>query len=159
MRTSPAGAQTGRAAAPRESRVIDVRVRAVDPPFASHHTVSFGLQVGRDVVEPVPAISTTTFDATFDVVHDAGAPPDFRGHHVHGRKGDRFLYLSWGVPDGTEPFVMFARAKIELAGIPTDVLDDVIEHGGVLVAELRATNQRGQPATGSVRPVDWSVER
>jgi len=136
-----------------------VRVEAIDPPFGSEHGVRFGLQAGRDVHEHVPATGTAEFHTQVEIV-DVEAGRDFRGPHVHGRKGDRFLYLSWGVLDEAEPFVMLARAKIKLADVPAELFEAVGVNGGVLVCELKATNDRGQPASGSIRPPDigWRVE-
>jgi len=136
-----------------------VRVEAIDPPFGSEHGVRFGLQASREVDDHVPATGTSVFHAEIEIVR-GGPGLDFRGRHVHGREGDRFLYLSWGVPDESEPFVMFARAKIKLIDVPDEMLDEVTTRGGELVCELQATNDRGQPASGSIRPpaIDWRVE-
>lgn len=85
---------------------------------------------------------------------------DFRGDHVHGRRGDRFLYLAWGLPDPTEPFVMFARAKVKLIDIPADLLDLATQRGARLVCELQATKSKGQPATGTIKApgVNWHLQ-
>ncbi|HZZ97650.1 MAG TPA: DUF5990 family protein, partial [Jatrophihabitantaceae bacterium] len=48
---------------------------------------------------------------------------DYGGPAVHGRRGERFLYLTWGEYDG-EAFAMFRRAKLMLADAP--VADEVI---------------------------------
>lgn len=136
-----------------------VHLVATDPPFGAEHGVLFGLQAGRDVDDPRPATRTTGFETEIEIIAgDEGI--DFRGRHVHGGKGDRFLYLSWGVPDATEPFVMVARAKIKLVDVPAELLDEVTTRGGALVCQLQATNDRGQPASGSIRPpaVEWRVE-
>jgi hypothetical protein len=139
--------------------MTSVRVEAIDPPFGSEHGVRFGLQAGREVDDHVPATGTTVFHAEIEIVGgEVGS--DFRGRHVRGRKGDRFLYLSWGAPDTLEAFVMLARAKIKLGDIPAELLDEVTRRNGVLVCELQATNDRGQPASGSIRPpaVAWRAE-
>jgi len=136
------------------SMTIRVRLIAVDPPFSAEHPVRFGLQDKRGGVDAVPATSTTTFDTDIERTISAEAAPDFRGEHVNGRKGDRFVYLSWGAANEAEPFVMFARAKIKLADIPTALLDEgpagpdgAVELDGV----LQATNEKGQPASGTIR--------
>ena len=136
-----------------------VRVEAVDPPFGSEHGVRFGLQTGSVVDDHVRATSTAAFNTEIEIV-GGEAGRDFRGRHVHGRKGDRFLYLSWGAPDASEPFVMFTRAKIKLGDVPTELLDEVTTRDGVLVCGLQATNDRGLPVSGSIRPpaVGWRVE-
>jgi len=130
---------------------------SAEPPFTAGDGVLFGLQSGRAVEDPLPACDTTEFHTTIDVVRTGNSDVDFAGDHVHGRRGDRFIYLAWGIPDQTEPFVMFARAKIKLADITADLLDAATEHHRVLVAHLRATNPKGQPASGTIKPpsIDW----
>ena len=48
---------------------------------------------------------------------------DFRGPHVHGRVGERFVYVTWGdlAQDGS--FHMFRRAKLQFDAVPPGVLD------------------------------------
>jgi Family of unknown function (DUF5990) len=45
---------------------------------------------------------------------DKDGQRDFRGPAVHGRRGDRFIYLTWGNLDETGTFQMFRRAKLIL---------------------------------------------
>ncbi len=137
---------------------IAVTIAVIDPPVDASHGVVFGLQSKRGVEDPAPATRSAEFVTEIEV-RTSGAGIDFVGDHVHGRRGDRFVYLSWGVPDGTEPFVMFARAKIMLADIPPDLLVDAIEQDRPLRAELQATSSRGQPASGTIGPpaILWST--
>lgn len=139
---------------------IAVRVVAVDPPFQDQHGLMFGLQEKGGDVDAVPATATATFETRVTVVGLGEGSTDFKGPHVHGKKGDRFLYVSWGADDGVQPFVMFARAKLKLADIPSEVLDKAgTTKGVVLRCRFQATNTKGQPASGSIRPpaVAWSV--
>ncbi len=138
---------------------LKLRLNAVDPPFNAHHGVSFGPQSKTAVEDPVPAIKTTAFDLDIDVI-DAGGALDFKGVWVHGKKFDRFLYLSWGIPGPSEPFLMFARAKVKLADIPDHVLAHGLEPGRLVVCDLQATNSKGQPSSGTLRApvVHWSVQ-
>ena len=48
--------------------------------------------------------------------------PDFRGPAVQGKRGERFLYLTWGDvgPDGE--FEMFRRAKLMLDRVDPQVM-------------------------------------
>ena len=39
---------------------------------------------------------------------------DFKGPAVHGERGDRFLYLTWGDVDDYAHFRRFRRAKLML---------------------------------------------
>lgn len=136
---------------------INVTIVASEPPFAAGDGVLFGLQAGRVVEDPVPACDTTEFHTTIDVAGTADSDVDFSGAYVHGRRGDRFMYLSWGIADQTEPFVMFARAKIKLGSIPNQLLSSAIEQDRVLIAHLQATNAKGQPTSGTINPpaIDW----
>ena len=149
-----------------ERTSVTVKIVAVDPPFSPGDGVLFGLQSRREVDDPLPASTTTEFETTIDIMRSAesradtpGAAADFAGEHVHGRRGDRFIYLSWGLADSAEPFVMFARAKIKLAGIPVELLEAAIEDGQVLIVELQATNDKCQPASGTIKPpaITWKV--
>jgi hypothetical protein len=79
----------------------------------SYDEVHVGLQVGREPEGLVPGDADGAEWAT-EVRTDGG---DFRGPAVHGRKGERFIYLTWGtMTDGS--FAMFRRAKLMLADLP-----------------------------------------
>ena len=134
-----------------------VTIVAIDPPIAAGDGVLFGLQSRHDVDDPQPASTTTEFHTTINIIRTANSQDDFAGDHVHGRRDDRFIYLAWGIPDPTEPFVMFARAKIKLDSIPADLIDVSVNNGQPLIAELQATNSKGQPASGTIKPpsIDW----
>ena len=136
---------------------LSVTIVAIDPPFAVDDGVLFGLQSRQDVDDPRPASSTTEFHTTINIIRTANPHDDFAGEHVHGRRGDRFVYLAWGIPDPTEPFVMFARAKIKLDTIPAGLIDVAVSNGHGLIADLQATNPKGQPASGTITPpsIDW----
>lgn len=68
---------------------------------------------------------------------------DFRGPAVHGRKGDRFVYLTWGTcTDGT--FTMFRRAKLMLADLPRGAEN--------VMVEVHLTDDAGLPRCARLRP-------
>ncbi len=138
---------------------IRLRIVAIDPPFGEGHGVLFGMQTNLDIHDPLPASATTTFDLEISVATAEPEGYDFKGRFVHGRKGDRFLYLSWGRARNGEPFEMFARSKLKLSDIPIDLVGSAIANGSRLVCEVQATNHKGQPATGSIRPpaIAWSL--
>ena len=81
---------------------------------------------------------------------------DFRGPAVHGKRGERFVYLTWGdvAEDGT--FTMFRRAKLMFADIEAGVLDQATADG-VLVASISLTDPCGGPRCARVRPpaISW----
>ena len=99
-----------------------------------------------------------TFDAALDVVVTP-AGVDLRGPWVQGRRGDRFLYLSWGHDDG-DGFVMVRRAKLMLGVLdPADLVD--ARDDDVLVGRLPLVDAHGGPVCAAVRPpaIRWSLER
>jgi len=80
--------------------------------------VHVGVQVGREPAHLVPADSEAArWELEVDVVEGLDGEPDFRGPAVQGRRGDRFVYLTWGEGTGAE-FAMFRRAKLRLADVP-----------------------------------------
>ena len=109
-----------------------------------------GLQRGREVEAASPG--DKPFLAEIDVEVRNGK---FSGPYVHGRRGDRFLYLSWGEVDG-DAFTMFRRAKIRL-----EHLDPVALDGRTLEVALSLRDNCGHPVCASVRPplVTWTIDQ
>ncbi|CAA9319370.1 MAG: hypothetical protein AVDCRST_MAG07-1143 [uncultured Frankineae bacterium] len=115
--------------------------------------VHVALQVGREpqglVPGDAPSATWTTEVRALDV--DGGT--DLRGPAVHGRRGDRFLYLTWGEVS-SDGFAMFRRAKLMLG-----------ELGGLVVAQtvvgrLALTDGCGLPICAQVRPpaITWTAQ-
>lgn len=106
------------------------------------------LQQGRDLVAKTPGDCELSVEITIDV--RAGR---FGGPFVHGRNGDRFVYLSWGEADGEE-FRMFRRAKLRLEHLDAEALD-----GLAVEARLPLRDRKGHPICASLRPpqVVWRV--
>jgi Family of unknown function (DUF5990) len=88
-------------------------------------------------------------------VDDGGV--DLRGPAVHGKKGARFLYLTWGNVGADGSFAMFRRAKLMIADIDPGMLADAARDDGVLVASLSLTDEHGCPRCARVRPpvITW----
>jgi hypothetical protein len=97
--------------------------------------VHVALQVGSRPEGLVPGDAAHAEWTTEVRVIETDDGRDFRGPAVHGRRGERFLYLTWGEYDG-ESFAMFRRAKLMLADTPD--ADEVI-------AEVNLTDGRGMP--------------
>jgi hypothetical protein len=78
------------------------------------HNLHVGLQVLRDPTGLVPGDSDTAIWSTEIEIVDLSEGADFRGPAVQGRRGSRFIYLTWGDvrPDGS--FAMVRRAKLML---------------------------------------------
>jgi hypothetical protein len=114
--------------------------------------VHVGIQRLREVIDLHPG-DAATVGWSFEVVtRRAGDDIDFGGPFVHGRRGDRFLYLSWGVVEGSA-FRMFRRAKLHFADADPDVLASAVETER-LRCRVRMTDRRGDPRCARVRPPD-----
>ena len=137
---------------------LDVVVRGTQPPgrrFASYADVHVAVQVGRDPVGMVPGDSPSPEWPLVVRVVDG----DFRGPAVHGTRGDRFLYLTWGdLVDGR--FEMFRRGKLMLDRIDPAVVAAALEGGRTLVATVSLTDDKGGPRCARFDPpaIGWSVE-
>ena len=121
--------------------------------------VRVGVQVRKDAEGLVPADAPSArWDLDVTVVRGSDGDLDFRGPAVHGRRGDRFLDLTWGdVADGT--FVMFRRAKLMLNRIDPDLVAAAIAEERSLVARVRLSDAHGGPRCARVDPPDleWTV--
>jgi hypothetical protein len=116
------------------------------------HNVHVAVQIGD---EPVGRVRGDADAARWEVdvrgvVDDGG--PDLRGPAVHGKKGDRFLYLTWGDVGADGSFDMFRRAKLMVGDVDPEMLAAAIRDDGVLVASLSLTDQCGGPRCARVRP-------
>jgi hypothetical protein len=76
---------------------------------------------------------------------------------VHGKKGERFLYLTWGDLGADGSFAMFRRAKLMIGDIEPALLADAARTDGVLVASLPLTDEHGCPRCARVKPplITW----
>jgi hypothetical protein len=110
----------------------------------THDDIHVGVQVRRDPVGLVPAdVPTAHWELDVEVVEREGEV-DFRGPAVQGRRGERFVYLTWGV-GGAESFTMFRRAKLMLSDVPDPWLAEV-------TARVDLTDEKGMPRCARLRP-------
>ncbi len=94
------------------------------------------------------------------VVTDDG-DVDFRGPAVHGKRGERFVYLTWGDVATDGSFAMFRRAKLMLDDLDRDLLRRAEATGAPLVADVDLTDDCGGPRCARLRPpaLSWSLGR
>ena len=92
-------------------------------------------------------------------VHEKGGT-DFGGPFVKGKRGERFLYLSWGTVDDDGAFTLFRAAKLWLTEFDSSPIEEAIRPGRRLVGSLRLTDRKGHPLCARVRPptIVWSAE-
>ena len=138
---------------------MDVRIVGVNLPgreWCTYANIHVGVQRRDEVIDIVPGDAD---EAVWEFPIEA-AGVDFRGPHVQGRRGDRFLYLSWGTVDDNGTFAMFRRAKLMLAAVDRDVLDAAEQPGHRLQATLSLTGGDGEPRCAALRPpaVSWTAE-
>lgn len=112
--------------------------------FEEYADVHVALQVGQDPVGPVPGDAASARWETEVRVVDG----DVRGPAVHGPKGERFLYLTWGSPSD-DGWGMFRRAKL--------ILDPAHADAETLVGRLALTDAKGGPLCARVVPpaIEW----
>jgi hypothetical protein len=123
----------------------------------SYDNVHAGIQRGREVIELVPGDAPDArWSFPINVKSSDDGSVDFGGPYVHGRRGDRFLYISWGAVD--PDFEMFRRAKLHFADCDPGVLREALGDGE-LVCRVRMTDGHGNPRCAHVRAPDatWSV--
>ncbi|WP_256839989.1 DUF5990 family protein [Ornithinimicrobium faecis] len=109
-----------------------------------HANIHVGLQIRQDPVDLVPADAVSAQWVT-NLRTDNG---DFHGPAVHGRRGERFVYLTWGTVEA-DSFTMFRRAKVMLDGLPGDAEQ--------ITLDLDLTDESGMPRCARVQPTTITV--
>jgi hypothetical protein len=114
-----------------------------------YDNVHVGIQVGKEPRELVRADSeTSSWTVALEVVAREDRL-DFRGKAVQGKRGDRFVYLTWGDVDEDGTFTMFRRAKLMLADLEPLAADDTDR---TIVATVDLTDDCGGPRCARLRP-------
>jgi hypothetical protein len=115
---------------------------------AYYDNVHVGIQVGKEPRELVRAdAETSSWTLPIEVVAREGGL-DFRGEAVHGKRGDRFVYLTWGDVDEHGAFTMFRRAKLMLVDLEPLAADDTDR---AIVATVDLTDDCGGPRCARLR--------
>jgi hypothetical protein len=87
-----------------------------------------------------------------DVVIGPDGELDFRGPLVQGKRGERFIYLTWGDVGQDGSFAMFRRAKLMLNRVDAAVIRGAMQPNASLVATIDLTDSRGGPRGARVAP-------
>ena len=128
------------------------------PDGSAMENVHVGVQVRRDPAQLVRAdANQACWELDVEVVRHNGLV-DFRGPAVQGKRGERFIYLTWGNLDAIHGFEMFRRAKLMLDRIEPELIESAT-HVGRLAATVDLTDDRGGPRCARVDPpaLMWSV--
>lgn len=128
------------------------------PDGSSMDNVHVGVQIRSDPAQLVPAEGPDRrWEIDVEVIRKDGAL-DFRGPAVHGPRGSRFIYLTWGNVGPSDEFEMFRRAKLMLDRIEPHLIESAME-ASVLAAVVDLTGDDGGPRCARVDPpaLTWSV--
>jgi hypothetical protein len=120
--------------------------------------VHVGVQVRRDPAHLVRADeSETLWEIDVEVVQKDGLA-DFRGPAVQGKRGDRFIYLTWGNVSLDDEFEMFRRAKLMLDRVEPGLIEAAVKTG-CLAVRVGLTGSDGGPRCARVDPLtaEWFV--
>jgi hypothetical protein len=120
--------------------------------------VHVGLQIGREPSHLIRADARElSWETAVSVVLTDGTL-DFRGPAVQGKRGDRFVYLTWGNVGADGAFEMLRRAKLMLSRIEPDLVSEALAEGR-LAARVDLTGPDGGPRCARVDPpaIDWSI--
>ncbi len=135
---------------------MHVILRGYDLPglqCGDYENVHVALQVGSELHQPVPGDAAGATWETDVVATIRDGSPDFRGPAVHGRAGNRFLYLTWGEVSG-DVFARFRRAKLMLNDLGPGAIGAT-----VAVGTISLTDGKGMPRCARISPpvVTWSL--
>jgi Family of unknown function (DUF5990) len=142
-----------------------VAITGVNPPGRTFcrpdgslmENVHVGVQVRRDPAHLVPADAReANWELDVEIVSRDGR--DFRGPAVQGKRGDRFVYLTWGDVGPHGRFEMFRRAKLMLDRVEPGVIDAAMAIDR-LAATVDLTGRDGGPVCARVDPpaISWSA--
>jgi hypothetical protein len=135
--------------------------RFCDPDGNPLDDVHVGVQVRREPQDLVAGDEARArWELDVSVLTGPDGSLDFRGPAVHGKRGDRFLYLTWGNVDGGGHFQMFRRAKLMLNRIDPGLVGEAERQRRPLVGAVRLTDPHGAPRCARVDPPDleWTIE-
>ena len=125
-----------------------------------YEDVHVGMQVRKEPVGLVAGdAESARWSVDVEVVTGTDGQRDFRGPAVHGKRGDRFLYLTWGDVGGDGSFEMFRRAKLMLDRIDPELVDGALGQDRTLVGRVRLSDDCGAPRCARVDPPDltWAL--
>lgn len=128
------------------------------PDGSSMDNVHVGVQIRQGPARLVRADeSEARWEVDVEVIRNDGAL-DFRGPGVHGKRGDRFIYLTWGNVGPDNTFEMFRRAKLMLDRVQPELIERAMATGRLGVA-VDLTDNRGGPRCARVDApaLTWSV--
>jgi hypothetical protein len=138
---------------------MEIRIEGHDLPGrdfscdgVARDNVHVAVQVGKEPFEPVRGGADRAVWTVEVRVVPTDDGRDLRGRAVHGRRGERFLYLTWGQVDPDGGFEMFRRAKLMVADIDPGLLHAASEPDATgLTASVKLSDAKGHPRCARVQ--------
>ena len=128
--------------------------------FDGSNDIYVGVQQKKEVVMDTSIASETKdFIIPIQVKPNKEGQPNFSGEFVHGKVGDRFVYLVWYNKNGIEK-AGFRRAKIKLAPITWKQIERSIQEDEPINAKVNLTDHKGGPVCATLKPtnLEWAFE-
>lgn len=131
-------------------REVRVRIRVESPPAG----VAFAVQQGRDgLVAPVArAADELCFEVPLRLLPSrADGSPNFGGPCAQGPRDARFVYVNSGTMAGQAGSCWSRRAKVQLGGIPAELVANALAvPGRLLETRIAGSAGDGGPACATV---------
>ena len=137
---------------------LPLRITVIHPPRG----VTFRLQRGRtDLVPPTDASEERlAFDFKVRIGERPDGMPNLLGAFAQGPPAGRFVYVNSGTSAGQLDSCWTRRAKVPLAGITWELIEQVLSNpNAVLEARIAGTGRDGGPACATVRLLEsgWRI--
>ena len=144
----------------RRRYTVELRLRLAPLPTvwcSDPAGLSVGLQSGRDdILRGRKSDDGIEFEIQIAAKPAPDGIPDFFGPLVHGTRGNRFLYVSWGTSEHTD-HDMFRRLKLYLGPLSRKSFSQsgiswkMIEKGSPIRLEVSGCGPDGTPHCGTAR--------
>ncbi len=123
------------------------------------HDVHVGVQIGK-VAEQLVAGDAERAEWRVELrVEPFEGGWDVKGSAVHGRRGERFVYLTWGNVGVDGGFAMFRRLKLMLDPIDPELIGRCRRRGAAAADQDRSHRPLRRSAVRTARPGDRRLDR
>ena len=140
--------------------IIKMQISVEPLPSVPAGMLQLGVQRGKTVVnvqDVQPELTCLQVTLEVTAVPQPDNTFDWKGPYVHGRPGERFLYLNWGQQQ-SDTWHGLRRAKIPLGLIPTELIEKATAQNDILHGTLSGIAKDGGPVAASVKTVQWQLK-
>lgn len=128
--------------------------------FGFYTNIFVGVQQKKEVVMDTSIeVESKDFLIPIQVKPNKIGVPNFLGEFVHGKVGDRFLYLVWYQKKEVHK-ERFRRAKIKLAPISWKHIENAIHNNQPIQARINLTDHKGEPVCATLKTanLEWRLK-